>query len=119
MDQYLLPKPDELHVFTTLANGNFFSKVDLSQAYVQLQLDDTSAPYVSINTHQVLYSFTRLPFGVASVPAIFQKMMDKVLQGLERVLCYIDDILVCSEDEARHFQLLEKYSLDWNSMVSA
>ena len=34
--------------------------------------------------------------------------MDKVLQGLEGVVCYIDDILVSSEDEASHFQLLGK-----------
>ena len=47
------------------------------------------------------------PFGKASAPAIFQKMMDKVLQGCEVVLCYIDNILVRGEDEASHFQLLE------------
>ena len=46
-------------------------------------------------------------------------MVDKVLQGLEGVLCYIDDILVSSEDEASHFQLLGKYSLGWNSTVSS
>ena len=104
MDQYPLPRPDEL--FATLAKGKIFSKLDLSQAYLQLQLDEASIPYVSINTHQGLYAYTRLPFGVASAHAIFQKMMDKVLQGLEGVLCYIDDILVSSKDEASHFQLL-------------
>ena len=106
VEQYPLPKPDEL--FATLAKGKIFSKLDLSQAYLQLQLDDASIPYVTINTHQGLYSFTRLPFGVASAPAIFQKMMDTVLQGLQGVLCYIDDILVSGENEASHFKLLEK-----------
>ena len=92
VEQYPLPKPDEL--FVTLVKGKILSKLDLSQAYLQLQLDDASIPYVTINTHQGLYSFTRLPFGVASAPAIFQKMMDTVLQGLQGVLCYTDDILV-------------------------
>ena len=56
VEQYPLPKPDEL--FATLARGKIFSKLDLSQAYLQLQLDDASIPYVTINTHQGLYSFT-------------------------------------------------------------
>ena len=106
MDKYPLPKPDEL--FATLARGKVFSKLDLSQAYLQLQLEDASIPYVTINTHQGLYAYTRLPLRAASAPAIFQKLMDKVLQGLEGVLCYIDDILVSTKDEASHFQLLEE-----------
>ena len=73
-----------------------------------MQLDDASIPYVTINTHQVLHSFTRLPFGVALAPVIFQTLMDKVLQGLQGVLCYIDDILVNGEDKASLFRLLEE-----------
>ena len=77
VDQYSLPRVHEL--FATLAKGKFFSKLDLSQDYLQLQLDETSIPYVSINIHQGLYAYTRLPFTVASTPEIFQKMMDKEL----------------------------------------
>ena len=84
VEQYPLPKPDWL--FATQAKGKIFSKLDLFQAYLQLQLDDVSIPYVTINTHQGLYSFTRLPFGVVSAPAIFQKMMDTVLQDFTRCL---------------------------------
>ncbi len=69
VDQYPLPKPE--HLFATLANGTVFTKLDLSQAYLQLQLDEASLPYVTVNTHQGLYQYTRLPFGVASAPAIF------------------------------------------------
>ena len=47
-DQYPLPKPDEL--FATLTKGKIFSKPDLSQAYLQLDLDDASVLYVSITT---------------------------------------------------------------------
>ena len=106
-EQYPFPKPDEL--FATVAKGQMFSQLDLFQAY--LQLDDASIPYVIINTHQWLYSFTRLPFGVASAPAILQNMMNTVLHGLQGVLCYIDDILVCGEDEASHFKLFGEYGI--------
>ena len=105
VDQYPLPKPEDL--FASLAGGTIFAKLDLSQAYLQLQLDEKSVPYVTINTHQGFYHHTRLPFGVASAPAMFQKMMDTVLQGISGVICYIDDILVSSKDEASHLGTLE------------
>ena len=69
-------------------------------------LDEESRPYVTINTHQGLYQYTRLPFGVSSAPALFQKLMDTVLQGIPGVTCYIDDILVSGKDEAQHLQSL-------------
>ena len=66
IDQYPLPKPEEL--FATFAGGKIFTKLDLSQAYLQLQLDEKSTPFVTVNTHQGLYRYKRLPFGVASAP---------------------------------------------------
>ena len=92
VEQYPLPKSQEL--FATLAGGEKFSKLDLQQAYLQLQLEEESRQYVTINTHRGLFEYTRLPFGVASAPALFQKTMDTILQGLPGVKCYIDDILV-------------------------
>jgi len=45
---------------------------------------------------------------VASAPAIFQKLMETVLQGIPGVCCYIDDILVSTSDEESHIQILEQ-----------
>lgn len=106
VDQYPLPKPDDL--FATLANGHRFTKLDLSQAYLQLQLDEASQQYVTINTHQGLYQYTRLPFGIASAPAIFQRLMDTILQGVPGVVCYIDDILVTGKNEEDHLKNLKE-----------
>eukprot|EP00731_Ephydatia_muelleri_P017067 Em0010g165a len=52
--------------------------------------------------------YTRLPFGVASAPALFQKTMDVILQGMKHVMCYIDDILVTGSTEKEHFIQLEE-----------
>ena len=106
VDEYPLPTPEEL--FSTLAGGKVFSKLDLSQAYLQVPVDEASKPYLTINTHQGLYVYNRLPFGVASAPALFQKIMDTTLQGISGVTCYIDDILVSSADEESHTQILEE-----------
>ena len=50
----------------------------------------------------------RLPFGVASDPAVFQRAMDEVLQGIPRVICYIDDILVTGANEQEHLSNLKE-----------
>ena len=80
VDQYPLPNPTDL--FASLAGGQKFSKLDLSRAYQQLLLEDDSKNFTTINTHQGMYRYTRLPFGIASAPAIFQRTMDSILQGI-------------------------------------
>lgn len=104
IDQYPLPRPTDL--FATLAGGKYFSTLDLSHAYNQIQLDEDSKKYLTINTHRGLYRYTRLPFGVASAPALFQKYMDVILQGLDGVICYLDDIMVTGKTESEHLDNL-------------
>ena len=106
IEEYPLPTPEEL--FSTLAGGKVFSKLDLSQAYLQLPVDEASKVYLTVNTHKGLYAYNRLPFGLASGPAIFQRTMDTVLQGIQGVTCYIDDILVSSVNNESHIQALEE-----------
>ncbi len=66
-DSYPMPRVEEL--FTALSGGKYFSKLDLSQAYLQLELDDESKPYTTINTHKELFQFNRLPM----LPQAFSK----------------------------------------------
>lgn len=106
VDQYPIPKPQDL--FTKLAGGKKFTKLDLSQAYQQVELDESSKQYLTINTHKGLYQVNRLPYGVASAPAIFQKLMDQVLQGIDGVICYLDDILITGQDTETHMKHLEE-----------
>ena len=104
VDQHPLPKPEE--IFVSLAGGQRLTTLDLSQAYQQLVLDDASKELVTINTHQGLYRCTRLPFGVASAPAIFQRTMDQVLHGLPGVMCYLDDIIITGATVQKHLSNL-------------
>lgn len=91
---------------TCLTGGCKFTKLDLSSAYQQMVLDEESRPYVTVNTPKGLYKYLRFPFGVSSAPAVFQKAMDTILQGLPQVICYLDDILVTGSTTQEHLQNL-------------
>ena len=106
IDQYPMPKAED--IFSTLNGGKKFTKLDLSQAYLQLPLDEQSQKLTTINTHKGLFQYTRLPYGIASAPAIFQMTMDKILQGLNGVSCYLDDILITGRDDTEHLTNLKK-----------
>ena len=105
VDQNPLPKPSDL--IAILTGGKKFTKMDMSTAYQQILLEDESAKLLTINTHQGLYQYTRLPFGVASAPALFQKAMDSILQGIPHCIFYVDDILVTGRSDAEHSKNLE------------
>ena len=106
VDKYPLPKPEDL--FASLAGGKKFSKIDLTSAYQQLRLEEDCQELTTINTHKGLYKYTRLPFGVSSAPAVFQQVMDTVLQGLPNVICYLDDVLITGSTVEEHLKNLEK-----------
>ena len=105
VDQYPLPITDGM--FAT-SGGKYFTTLDLSQVYQQLELEESSRKYLAVNTHRGLYQYTRLPYGVASAPAQFKKVMDTVLQGLPGVSCYIDDILITGAT-VEHLQHLKQF----------
>lgn len=71
VDKYPLPKIED--IFATLAGGKKFSKLDLTQAYHHMKLDDDSQDLLVINIHTGLFKYKRLPYGIASAPALWQR----------------------------------------------
>ena len=69
LDVHPFPLPEEL--FHKLNQGCKFSKINLPDAYLQIELDDKSKDLAVINTHQGLHCYKRLPFGLSSAPAVF------------------------------------------------
>ena len=101
---YPLSRIEEL--FAAVSSGKVFSKLVLSHAYLQLQLNESSQEYVTINTYRGLYHYTCLPIGIALVPAIFQCTMETVLKELPMFVAYLDDILVAGKTEQKHLMNL-------------
>ena len=103
--QHPLPRPDDM--FAKMGGCQVFSKIDLKQAFQQLEMDEKSQEICTLNTHLGLYKPKRLPYGVASSPALWQQTMDKIFTGMENVFCFVDDILVAGKDEKEHRDRLE------------
>ena len=104
LDKYSIPKIEDL--FATLAGGETYTKLDMSQAYQQLLLDEESKQYVVINTHKGHFRYNRLPFSISSAPGIFQQVMENLLRGIPRVIVYLDDILITGDNEEEHLSTL-------------
>lgn len=106
VDKYPLPLADDL--FTKLSGSAYFSKLDLSHAYQQLRLAEEARPLTTISTSKGLFAYTRLPFGISSAPALFQRVMEQLLQGIPKTAVYLDDILVGGATLTEHHQLLKQ-----------
>ncbi len=105
INQY--PPPREEELFAALNGEVHFTKLDLSEAYLQIEMEEELKKFLVINTHKGLYQVNRLPYDVASAPAIFQQTMDQILPKLPGVVCFIDDILITGRTEAEHLSNLE------------
>jgi transposase InsO family protein len=105
LEQYPIPTLEDL--IAQLGKGTVFHKLDLSHAYSQVELEPESRKFVTINTHKGLFQYTRLPYGVSSAPAQFQRVMESVLKGIPSTVVYFDDILVTGETADLSYQNLD------------
>ena len=104
-DQYPHPRTEDF--FASLARGERFSKIDFAQAYLQMEMEEASRIYLTIDTTKDLYQYNRLVFGISSAPAIWQQAMNQVLQGITGTQCYLDDIIVTGADDDTHLENLQ------------
>ncbi|BHF74765.1 hypothetical protein SprV_0501785300 [Sparganum proliferum] len=95
------PLPDTADLFNLLNGGTCFAKLDLADAYLQIEVAPESRELLTINTNRGLFQYTRLPFGVKTSPALFQQTMNAMLSGIPGTAGYLDDIIIvgCSPAE--------------------
>ena len=73
-----------------------------------MDLDEESQEYLTVNTHQGLYRYNRLVFGITSAAAIRQRSIDsQVLDGVRGTSCIPDDINITGENDQEHLDCLE------------
>ena len=107
-DVYPIPRVDD--IFDTLGEAKYFSTLDLASGYWQVELDEDARAKSAFTTYKGLYEFIRMPFGLCNAPATFQRIMQKILVGLEWKNCfvYLDDVLVASKRYEEHLKHLRE-----------
>ncbi|XP_026724771.1 uncharacterized protein K02A2.6-like isoform X1 [Trichoplusia ni] len=105
VDKYPVPKIDDL--FSRLRGSKYFTKLDLSQAYNQILLDE-SKDFTVINTHKGLFRYNRLVYGLASSPGIFQRIMTQLFDKIPNVTVFLDDILITGKTIRGHIDTINK-----------
>jgi transposase InsO family protein len=93
-----------------LHDAEFYSSLDLASGYWQLAMAEKDREKTAFLTHEGLFEFRVLPFGLKSAPFSFQRAMDKVLAGIQPKLChvYLDDIITHASSWGKHMDGLEK-----------
>ena len=111
-DTYPLPRIDDL--LDQLGDSRYFSTLDLVSGYWQIRLSPNSKEKTAFSVPQGLFEFRVMPFGLPNAPAVFQRLMQQVLAGLnpeegpDFVKVYIDDVLVFSPTLAEHLDHLRR-----------
>lgn len=104
------PLPNITETLDSLGGCQVFTTLDLRSGYHQIQVDEESRPKTAFNVPGGHYEYQRMPFGLNTAPATFQRLMDSVLMGLkgEKCLVYLDDIILFSKDLPSHLEAIRE-----------
>ena len=80
VDAYPMPRIDDL--IDNLGKAKYISTLDLSRGYWQVPMEKAAQAKTAFASPFGLFQFKRMPFGLQGAPATFQRMMDKLLNGL-------------------------------------
>jgi len=98
------PLPDITEILDRLGQSKYFTCLDMVMGYHQIELEPREGSKTTFSTKQGHWEYLRLPFGLKTAPATFQKMMNSVLSGLTGIHCfvYLDDIVIYARSLAKH-----------------
>ena len=90
------PIPKISTVLQELEGFSYATALDLNMGYYTIRLDPDSSKICTIIFPWGKYSYKRLPMGIAGSPDIFQAKMMELMESLEYVRAYLDDLLCIS-----------------------
>jgi len=107
-NRYPLPLMNELR--DRLGKAKYFTKLDLKNGFYLLRIAKGDEWKTAFRCRYGLYEYNVMPFGLCNAPATFQSMINDVFHDLldEGVVVYLDDILIYSEDEKSHIDLVRR-----------
>ena len=81
-------------IFHNLHGASYFGKIDLSDAYYQIELDEEAKDICAIKKSQGLFKIRRLPQGLKNSSSIFQSFIKSTLEEIKGVLIFQDHLLL-------------------------
>ena len=105
-DKYPLPSQEEL--MTEFCGSTIFSKLDLRKSYLQIPLHEDSKYITAFITHDGVFQYKRMPYGLSSAPSAFQKILSSILSGVKGAFNIIDDIIVHGKDSEQYDERLNE-----------
>ena len=106
---FIWPMPRVEDILAKLGKAKYFTTLDLRSGYHHIALDKQSIKKTAFCTPFGKYEYLKVPFGLAQAPSYFQKLMNKVLKGLNFAFAYLDDIIIFSntaEEHLNHIQVV-------------
>ena len=106
-DAYPLPRIDDS--LDALGGAKLFSTLDLASGYHQVAMKDKDREKTAFITPFGLYEYLRMPMGLSTAPATFQRLMQTTMNDLvfQIMLVYLDDLLVYSKNFTEHLERLQ------------
>jgi Reverse transcriptase (RNA-dependent DNA polymerase) len=107
-DSYALPRLDDYLDF--LGDARYISTLEAKCSYWQIDVNEAHREKTAFTSHRGLYQFKRMPFGLMTSPATFQRAIDIDLSSarFKCSLTYLDDIVIYSPTFERHLEDFSK-----------
>ena len=103
-----MPNPEE--IYAKLNKGKYFSTFDFCKGYWQIRMNIEDKENNAFSSTLGLFQFVRMPFGLVNAGATYERMMRKLLSGMQGVANYVDDVIVSSATWEEHmFSLRELF----------
>ena len=105
------PIPQMQDLFSDLAGSKYFSEFYFSKGYWAVPMNPEDRDFTTFVTHRGLFRFRVMPFGLINAPATFSRIMRKLLDKLQQLINYLDDVLAHTGDWKDHLSVLRKFLL--------
>jgi hypothetical protein len=96
LKQMTYPIPKNAQMLQELDKFAYITSPDLNMGYYTIKLYSDAQKLCTIVTTFGKYQYLRLPMGVSCSPDIFQEKISDLMQHLNFVRTYLDDLLVIS-----------------------
>ena len=100
--------PHRSEILSEMADARYFTQMDASQGFYQIQLDEESTQLCTVATPFGRYSFKRLPYGINCAPEIFHAKIQQLFECETGVKVFMDDIVVWGRTREEHDARLKR-----------